>query len=228
MTTFIPSRMGRLRLPSLCLVTDRHHCGETGLEGVVVQAVQGGANVVQLREKDLPAADLFALGVRLREITKNRALLLVNDRVDVVQACGADGVQLPESGLPTSVARWLLGRHALVGRSVHSLEAAAQAERDGADMVVIGPVFETASKPDASPIGLDLVREVAGSVSIPVLAIGGVKPENAGDVIRAGASGASVISAICAAADPKAAAEALVEAMAEAWRERLAEKAGAT
>lgn len=228
MTTFIASRMGRLRLPSLCLVTDRHLCGDKALEDVVLQAVEGGANVVQLREKDLPAADLFSLGVRMRAITKNRALLLINDRVDVAQACGADGVQLPENGLPTSVARWVLGRHALVGRSVHSVEAAKQAETDGADMVVVGPVFKSSSKPDASPVGLELVKELAEAIPLPVIAIGGINPENAGDVVRAGAAGVAVISAICAAADPRAAAEALVQAMAEAWRERLAERAKAS
>jgi thiamine-phosphate pyrophosphorylase len=190
-----------------------------------MQATQGGANVVQLREKDLSAAELFTLGVRLREVTKNRALLLINDRVDVAQACGADGIQLPENGLPTPVARWVLGRHALVGRSVHSVEAAAQAEGDGADMVVVGPVFQTASKPDAAPVGLELVREIANGITIPVLAIGGITPENAGDVIRAGAAGVAVISAICAADDPRAAAKALVEAMGEAWRERLLARA---
>jgi thiamine-phosphate diphosphorylase len=163
--------------------------------------------------------------VRLRAKTKNRSLLLINDRLDVAQACGADGVQLPESGLPTSVARWVMGRHALIGRSVHDIEAAKQAETDGADMVVVGPVFKTDSKAEAKPCGVELVKEIAESVPLPVIAIGGIKPENAGDVIRAGAAGVAVISAICAADDPRAAAKALTEAMGEAWRERLLERA---
>ena len=229
MTTFIASRMGRLRLPSLCFVSDRNLCGDKPLEEVVSQAIEGGANVVQLREKDLSAGDLFTLSLKLREITKNRALLLINDRLDVAQACGADGVQLPETGLPTSVARWVLGRHALIGRSVHDVEAAKQAEADGADTVVVGPVFKTASKTDAKPVGTALVKEVAEAVALPVIAIGGIKPANAGEVIRAGAAGVAVISAICTADDPKEAAKALSEAMAEAWRDRLLErsKAGA-
>jgi thiamine-phosphate pyrophosphorylase len=228
MTTFIASRMGRLRLPSLCLVTDRHACGDKSLEDVVLQAIEGGANVVQLREKDLSAAELFKLGVQMRAITKNSALLLINDRVDVAQACGAVGVQLPEDGLPTSVARWVMGRHALIGRSVHDVEAAKQAEADGADMVLVGPVFKTASKPDAKPVGLELVKEIAEGVPLPVIAIGGITPENAGDAIRAGAAGVAVISAICAAADPRGAAETLTQAMAEAWQERVAARAGAS
>ena len=108
---------------------------------------------------------------------------------------------------------------------MHSVEAAVQAERDGADLIQLGTIFATSSKPNASPAGLDLVQEVAKVVSILVLAIGGVKPENVAEVIKAGASGAAVISAVCSADDPKAAAEALVQAMAEAWKERLGEKA---
>jgi thiamine-phosphate diphosphorylase len=163
----------------------------------------------------------------MRAVTKNRSLLLINDRVDIAQACGADGVQLPESGLPTPVARWVMGRHALVGRSVHDVEAAKQAEVDGVDMVVVGPVFETESKPKAKPVGVELVKEIAEAVPLPVIAIGGITPENAGDVIRAGAAGVAVMSAICAAADPRAAAKALTEAMGEAWRERLLARAKA-
>ncbi len=227
MTTFIASRMGRLRLPSLCLVSDRKLCGDKPLGDVVSQAIDGGANVIQIREKDLSAAELFTLGVKMREVTKNRSLLLINDRVDVAQACGADGVQLPENGLPTSVARWVLGRHALVGRSVHSVEAARQAESDGADMVIVGPVFKTASKADVKPVGTALIKEIAESVPLPVIAIGGIKPENAGEVIRAGAAGVAVMSAICAADDPTAAAKGLSEAMAEAWRDRLMDRAKA-
>ncbi len=227
MTTFIASRMGRLRLPSLWLVTDRRVCADKTLDEVVSQAIEGGANVIQMREKDLPAAELFALGVRLRAVTKNRALILINDRVDVAQACGADGAQLPENGLPTSVARWVMGRHAVLGRSVHDVEAAKQAEADGADVVVVGPVFETGSKPNAKPCGTETLREIAEAVPLPVIAIGGIKPENAGDVIRAGAAGVAVISAICAAEDPRAAAKALTEAMGEAWRERLLARAKA-
>jgi thiamine-phosphate pyrophosphorylase len=219
--------MGRLRLPSLCLVTDRRVCGDKALEEVVSQAIEGGANVIQMREKDLSAAELFTLSVRLRAKTKNRSLLLINDRLDVAQACGADGVQLPESGLPTAVARWVMGRHSLIGRSVHDIEAGRQAEADGADMVVVGPVFKTGSKPDKKPVGLELIKEIAEAVPLPVIAIGGITPENAGDVIRAGAAGVAVISAICAADDPRAAAKALMEAMSEAWRERLLARAKA-
>ena len=184
------------------------------------KAIKGGVNLIQLREKDLPAGELFALATRLRDVTRNRALLVINDRLDVALAVGADGVHLPENGLPVSIARWLLGQHAIIGRSVHSEEAAIEAERGGADYVQLGTIYATESKPDAEPAGPDLVRKVSSALSIPVLAVGGIGAENAGEVIEAGASGASVISAIVGAADPEAVTRELVEAMSEAWKRR--------
>jgi len=214
------TRVGRLRLPTLCLITDRQRCGKSPLEDVVDEAIKGGVNLIQLREKDLPTGELLALAIRLREVTRGRAILVINDRLDVVQAAGADGVHLPENGLPVAIARWLLGQHTLIGRSVHSEEAAAEAEQAGADYVQLGAIYATESKPDAKPAGPDLLRKVSAAVAIPVLAVGGVRAENAAEVIAAGASGASVISAIQDADDPQAATHQLVEAMSEAWKKR--------
>jgi thiamine-phosphate pyrophosphorylase len=216
------TRVGRLRLPTLCLITDRQRCGESPLEDVVDQAVKGGVNLIQLREKDLPAGELLALAIRLREVTRGRALLVINDRLDVAQAAGADGVHLPENGLPVAIARWLLGQHTLIGRSVHSEEAAVEAEQAGADYVQLGTIYATESKPGVKPAGPDLVRKVSAALATPILAVGGVQPDNAAEVIEAGASGVSVISAIETAADPQAAARQLVEAMSEAWKKRAA------
>jgi len=216
------TRVGRLRLPTLCLITDRQRCGESSLEDVVSEAIKGGVNLIQLREKDLPTGELLALAMRLREVTRGRAILVINDRLDVAQAAGADGVHLPENGLPVAIARWLLGQHTLIGRSVHSEEAAAEAEQAGADYVQLGTIYATESKPDAKPAGPDLVRKVSAAVAIPVLAVGGVRAENAAEVIEAGAFGASVISAIQGADDPQAATHQLVEAMREAWKKRAA------
>jgi thiamine-phosphate pyrophosphorylase len=216
------TRIGRLRLPTLCLITDRQRCGESPLEDLVDQAIKGGVNLIQLREKDLPAGDLLALAIRLREVTRGRAILVINDRLDVVEAAGADGVHLPENGLPVAIARWLLGRHGLIGRSVHSEETATEAERAGADYVQLGTIYATESKPGVKPAGTGLVRKVSAAVAIPVLAVGGVRPDNAPEVIEAGASGASVISAIQGAEDPQAAARQLVDAMSDAWKKRAA------
>lgn len=201
-------------IPCLALVTDRRLCQATSLEEAVAQAVEGGANLVQLREKDLPAANLLALAERLRAVTCGRALFLVNDRLDVALACAADGVHLPERDLPVAAARRLAGDRFVIGRSVHSVAEAVRAQEEGADYVQVGAVFASRSHPGQPPVGLDLLEAVAAKVTIPVLAVGGITAANVGDVIRAGASGAAVISAILGASSPSEAARGLVRVMA--------------
>ena len=140
-------------------------------------------------------------------------MLIVNDRVDVALLTGADGVQLGETALDVSDVRQLVGPDMLIGRSVHSEVGAVDAECQGADFLVLGTVFETASHPDGRVGGLDLVKEVTTSVGIPVLGIGGITEANAASVMEAGASGAAVITAITMADDPKSAASDLSAAI---------------
>jgi len=207
--------VGKLTVPCLALVTDRSALGGLSLEEAVAQAVEGGANLVQLREKDLPAADLLALAERLRAVTRlGRALFLVNDRLDVALACAADGVHLPERGLPVAVARRLAGDGFIIGRSVHGVAEAVRAQEEGADYVQVGPIFASRSHPDQPPAGLALLEAVAAAVTIPILAVGGVTAANVGETMAAGASGAAVISAILGAPSPREAARALAQAMA--------------
>ena len=209
-----------LVLPCLMAVTDRALCGGAdGLVAAVEAAVSGGANAVQLREKDLTASELSALARRLREVTRGRALLIVNGPLEVAVAVGAGGVHLPE-GAPMP----LRPREGfLVGRSVHSLEAGRRAEAEGADYVVAGPVYATRSHPGVEPAGLALIEEIAGTVRLPVLAIGGVDAGRVGEVVRAGASGVAVISAVFAQpAEGGAAAEALRRALDAAWSDARA------
>ncbi|MDP2674056.1 MAG: thiamine phosphate synthase [Dehalococcoidia bacterium] len=197
------------------VVTDRAQCGGAeGLVAAVKAAVSGGANAVQLREKDLPAADLATLARRLRAVTRGQALLLVNGPLDVALAAGADGVHLPE-GEPMP----LRPREGfLVGRSVHSAEAARRALAEGADYIVAGPVYETRSHAGVEPAGLALIEEIASAVRVPVLAIGGITTERVEEVVRAGASGVAVISAVLAQpAEGGAAAKALRRALGVAW-----------
>ncbi len=201
-----PRRAGRWPERALMLVTDRNACGGRPLAEVVAAAVDGGVNVVQLREKDLPARELLSLARALRGVCGTRALLLVNDRVDVALLCGADGVHLGEEGLPTAAVRQALPPSMRVGRSVHSVSGARQAESDGADYVVVGTVFSSRSHPDVVPSGLELVRGIAARVSIPVLGIGGINADNADAVVQAGAAGVAVISAVMRAEDPREAA----------------------
>ena len=216
--------MTRPRLPDriLCLVTDgapgslRQRLA--GLAGPVEAAVRGGVNMVQVRERHLPAGDLVTLATELRRIVAGRALLIVNDRVEAAVAASADGVQLGEGAMPVSGARAVAGGALLIGRSVHSTHAALEAEAQGADFLVLGTVFPSRSHPGAPAGGVELVREVTAAVGLPVVGIGGIAPETAGAVIEAGGSGVAVISAILGDADPERAAGELWSAVTRAAR----------
>jgi len=203
--------------PCLCLVTDRSATSGDLVERVAL-AVQGGVDLVQLREKDLSGGQLLRLAESLLKAIGGSASLIVNERADVAVAAGAQGVQLGEDGLPVSAARMTVGSGALVGRSVHSVQAATQAEAEGADFLVVGTMFASRSHPGEAPAGPGLMRQISEKCRLPLIGIGGITPENAPEVIEAGASGVAVISNILAAPDPKAAAEKLKEAICEAWR----------
>jgi len=179
----------------------------------VAAAVEGGVTLVQLREKDLPADELLRLAQQLRAVTRGRALLVVNDRVDVALASDADGVHLPGNGLPTRVARALLGPGKLVGRSAHSVGEAVEAERDGADYVLLGTIFPTSSHPESQAAGTTLIRAARPVVRLPLIAIGGIDTSNAREVMEAGADGVAVISAILAERRSRAAARALLRVL---------------
>jgi thiamine-phosphate pyrophosphorylase len=198
------------------LVTDRTACCDRRLDEIVEAAVEGGVNLVQLREKDLPAADLYDLAVRLRQAVGTQALLFVNDRVDVALAAGADGVQLGERGLPIEVAREL-APDLLIGRSVHDVAVAADAIRIGVDLLMVGTMFASRSHPGQMPAGPSLVRKIAGLTTLPLVGIGGITPSNATQVIAAGAGGVAAVSSIVSALDPREAAARLVAAVDEAW-----------
>ncbi|MGB2694421.1 MAG: thiamine phosphate synthase [Dehalococcoidia bacterium] len=212
-----PDRMRRWPNPALMLITDRARLRGRRLEEVVSAAIDGGVNAVQLREKDLPTTELYDLTITLRAVVRGRALLLVNDRVDVALSAGADGVHLPERSLPGEKVRGLVGEHVIVGRSVHSVEAAQRAASDGVDYVQVGAVYETASKPGVVPAGVELVRAVADVVSVRVIAVGGITAEAVGEVIEAGVDGVAVIGAILDADDPRLAASKLWHALDEAY-----------
>jgi thiamine-phosphate pyrophosphorylase len=216
----LPIRIGRLRLPVLCYVVSKSTVKDGDLETAVKDAVAGGVTMVQLREPGMAAGELLETARALKPITRGKALLIVNDRVDVALAVEADGVQLPDAGLPSRATRGQIGKYALIGRSVHDAEAASHATRDGADFVLAGTIYKTASKPEAKPAGLALIKEITKDTTLPVIAIGGITAERVGDVVKAGAAGVAVISAIGGAEDGKAAAEALAQALKDAWGAR--------
>jgi len=202
----------------LTLVTDRTQTRGRELVSVVGDCLAAGLPAVQVREKDLGAAELAVLCRRIRGLTQDtRALLIVNDRVDVALAMGADGVQRTATSLTVEDIRALAHKRLRIGASIHSLPDALQAELEGADWLVFGPVYDTPSKRMyGPPQGLDKLARVAAAVRIPVVAIGGLTPERVREVRRAGAHGVAVVSSILAADSPADATRRFLEALAAA------------
>ena len=198
----------------LCLVTDRTMAGgDARLAAAVRAAVAGGVNMVQLREKDLSHGELLRMARDLRKAIGDRALLIVNGDPLAAAESRADGVQLGEQAASVKEARETVGRDLLIGRSVHSAGGAAQAERDGANFLVLGAVFPSRSHPAGQTLGAAGVRQAAASVRVPVIGIGGITVANAASVIVSGARGVAVISAILGASDPEKAARSLSAAI---------------
>jgi len=175
------------------------------------RAVAGGADVIQLRDKRLSGRDLFRAAVAIRGITADAgALFIVNDRLDVAFAAGADGVHLGENDLPVGEARRIAPPGFVIGASVSSVATAVRAAAEGADYVALSPTFATASKDDAGPgYGLTMLAEIRAAVSLPLVAIGGITAANVAGVIAAGADGVAVISAVVGEDDVTAAARDL-------------------
>ncbi len=202
-----------LPLPfSLYLVTDRSLLGGWDpLLAALERALAGGADAVQLRERDLSAAELYPRAQEVRELTRRfGALLLINDRVDVALAVEADGVHLGGHSLPAAVVRKRFGRKLLVGVSTHNVAAVAAAAAD-ADFVTFGPVYATPSKAAyGPPLGVAALWDACRAVTLPVYALGGVTPGRRAEVLAAGAAGCAAISAVLGATDPGRAAAAFV------------------
>jgi len=196
----------------LYLVTDRAQTGGRDPLAVLEQALAGGVKAVQLREKDLNGKALFELAEKTRRLCdRYQASLLINDRIDVALAVDAAGVQITGVSLPVDVARNLLGPRKLLGASTHSLEEARQAQNDGADFILFGPVYLTPSKAAfGAPQGLQALKKILENVSLPVYAIGGIKAEHIAELRSLGVRGVALISAIIGAADPKEAAASLL------------------
>lgn len=200
---------------SVCLVTDRALAGGRPLASVVQSAMDGGVGIVQIREKNLSSRAFYEEAIEIVRLVRSMGrAAIVNDRVDIAMACGADGVHLGQTDLPCEEARRLGGPGWLVGVSVGTEAEAVAAERAGADYLGVSPVFATPTKPNApEPAGLDGLRRIRLAVRLPLVAIGGIHEGNAADAIRAGADGVAVVSAVMAASDPRAAAAALLKAV---------------
>ncbi len=196
---------------SLYLVTDRPLSLGRPIEEIVLAGVDGGVTVVQLREKDCSTREFIALASKLKKLLTPRGVpLLINDRVDVALASGADGVHIGQSDMAYRDARALLGADELIGLSVETPSQAAEAENWDCDYLGVGPIFPTATKSDAAPAwGLDQLTELRRTSRHKLVAIGGIGASNAALVASAGADGLAVVSAICSAPDPRAAAARL-------------------
>jgi thiamine-phosphate pyrophosphorylase len=190
------------------LVTNRAVAGgEDALVKKAGLAVEGGADWVQVREKDMGVADLVRLVRRIVQVARGRAKVVVNGPLQAAIEGGADGVHLPES------ADMVRHHGMIVGRSVHEPAAASVAEEEGADYIVAGPVFATPTHAGVNPLGLGLITDIAERVAIPVVAIGGINAHRAAGVIVTGASGVAVVRAILESPDPRREARVLREAM---------------
>lgn len=195
----------------LYLVTDRGLCGRKSLEDVVLQAVKGGVSCVQLREKDI-STRLFVNEAQsmMKLLEPYKVPLIINDRIDVALACGADGVHIGQDDMPYAVARKLLGPKAIIGLSVETWADVEESRKLDVDYIGVSPVFETPTKTDTKGAwGLDGLAKIKKISRHPLVAIGGLNESNVRETIEAGADSVAVVSAICAASDPEAAARKL-------------------
>ncbi len=198
---------------SLYLVTDRRLSLGRSLEQVVEEAVRGGVTIVQVREKEASSREFYELAVRLKQLlTPYKVPLIINDRLDIALACDADGLHIGQEDLPYPVVRQLLGRDKIIGLSVENRADVEEANLWDIDYIGLSPVFTTDTKTDTAPaLGLEGVRELTALSVHPAVGIGGIHPQNAGEILRAGADGIAVVSAIISAPDSCKAANELSE-----------------
>ena len=200
--------------PSLYVILDRTAARGRDLEEILEATIAGGCRLIQLREKEWPTGRLLPLAERLRDRCRRAGVtFIVNDRVDLAVAVGADGVHLGQDDLPPRAARQLLRPGMVLGRSTHSVAQARTAQADGADYIAVGSMYPTQTKPDFELVGPELIRAVRPETRAPLVGIGGVTRENVAHVIRAGADGVAVISAVCGAPDPAAATREFLAAI---------------
>ena len=197
---------------SLYLVTDRGLARGRSILDIVRAAVKGGVTCVQLREKECSTREFIDQALTIKNCLKTHSIpLIINDRLDVAQAVEADGVHLGQTDMPLATAKNILGDSMIIGISAESLEDAVEAEKGGADYLGVSPIYATPTKTDtAPPLGLEGLLQIRHAVKIPLVGIGGLNKENSVDVIRNGADGVAVVSAIVAADDPELASRELI------------------
>ena len=185
---------------------------------VAREAIEGGATAIQLREKDMASRDLYNLALSFQKLAKERRVLfIVDDRVDIAKTCDADGVHLGSEDLPVKIARKLLGENKIIGATVRDLSQALKAQREGVDYLSLGPVFSTKTKRDLPPSrGLKAIIRIKKKIKIPLIVIGGINKNNVASVIRAGADGVAIVSAVIRAENVREATRELLSRIREA------------
>ncbi|MCK7461839.1 MAG: thiamine phosphate synthase [Sphingobacterium sp.] len=203
-------------------MTDRGLCRNRSLQDIVLQAVQGGAAYVQLREKDLSTRDFVEEAIAVKKLLLPfHVPLIINDRIDVALACGADGVHIGQEDMPYETARKLMGQEAIIGLSVETWADVEASQNLDVDYIGVSPVFATPTKTDTKePWGLEGLRKIKSFSRHPLVAIGGINESNARTVVKAGADCLAVVSAVCSADDPAAAVANLNNIINSALREK--------
>ena len=197
---------------TLYLCTDRGLMTTGTVEESVELAIDGGCTVIQLREKQCSSRDFYELALRVKGITARRGVpLIINDRVDICLAAGADGVHVGQSDLPACQVRRLLGPDRILGVSARTLEEALEAQENGADYLGVGAMYATSTKTDAQVVSMETLRAIRGAVQIPIVVIGGINRDTLEPVRGMGIDGLAVVSAVVAQQDIRAAARELVE-----------------
>ncbi|MBU1766955.1 MAG: thiamine phosphate synthase, partial [Candidatus Omnitrophica bacterium] len=180
----------------LYIITDEKIAGKSNAK-IVVEAVKGGADTIQLRDKTCSDKKLCTEAKKIRTLIPQRILFIVNDRVDIALAVEADGVHLGKDDLSITEAREIIGEDKIIGISCDSVKEAIKAEKDGADYVALGPIFPTTTKKDVPyPLGIKVIKEAKKKISIPIVAIGGINEKNIGEALKSGADSVAVISAV--------------------------------
>ena len=201
--------MVNIKIKGLHVLTDRELVKPKSIVEVIKLAIEGGAAAIQLRDKDASDEEMIALGKKILELTTGRVPLIVNDNVQVALAIGADGVHVGQKDIPADQVRKLIDPNMILGVSVSTVEQARQAESDGANYLGVGPIFPTQTKTDADPpIGLGGLANIREAVSLPIIAIGGIKKRNVAQVMQF-AHGIAVISAVLRAKNPLLATQKL-------------------
>ena len=180
---------------SIYIITNERVFKEEDPLGLISDLLKTGADIIQLRDKDAPVKNLIKIGHAIKKLTERfHAFFIINDRPDIAYACNADGLHIGQEDVAISAARSILGNGKEIGVSTHSLAQARRARSEGADYISVGPIFHSSTKPHLKPVGVELLRDIRKKIDLPIIAIGGITPENVEEALAAGADIVAVSS----------------------------------